>query len=147
MRTPTFGPPVTIHAISREASGVLALAVAIGARSPQTYHASVDANGPDIRVASCDDELFFELSELSLRRYADSTRYHLELVALLTAFARGTPVMLPARLGATAFTSPLGVGRFLRNHIRRLLFELGVIEPKVYDGQGRRIRWHRGAAV
>jgi hypothetical protein len=57
----------------------------------RTYSAWADATQCS---ASLDQQLFFELSELSLRRYADCTRYHIELCFLLTSIARGEAIRL-----------------------------------------------------
>ena len=113
-----FGPPVTLCSVSRDAHGLLSLSVAIGRDPERTYLAWADA---DQRSASLDDQLFFELSELSLQRYADCTRYHMELCFLLTSIARGETVELPAVLGATRFARPPSRLRWIRNHILRLL--------------------------
>lgn len=97
-----------------------ALSVAIGGEPPRTYSAYVDPD-PRYRAVSLDEPLFFELSELSQRRYGDCTRYHIEVCFLLTAFARGDTVELPAVLGATRFARPPSRWRRFRNHVRRLL--------------------------
>jgi hypothetical protein len=113
-----FGPPVTLFSASRDADGLLSLSVAIGRDPKRTYSAWADA---DQRSASLEQQLFFELSELSLRRYADCTRYHMELCLLLISIARGETVELPAVLGATRFARPPSRLRWIRNHILCLL--------------------------
>ena len=113
-----FGPPVTLCRVSRDADGLISLWVAIGRDPERTYSAWADAAH---RSASLDQQLFFELSELSLRRYADCTRYHMELCFLLTSIARGEAVELPAVLGATHFARPPSMLRRIRNHILRLM--------------------------
>jgi len=113
-----FGPPVTLCSVSRAADGVLSLSVAFGRDPERTYLAWADA---DQRSTSLDQQLFFELSELSLRRYADCTRYHMELCFLLTSIARGETIEFPAVLGATRFARPPSRLRWIRNHILRLL--------------------------
>ena len=113
-----FGPPVTLCSVSRDPAGRLSLSVAIGRDPECTYLAWADA---DQRSASLEQQLFFELSELSLRCYADCTRYHTELCFLLISIARGETVELPAMLGATRFARPPSKLRWIRNHILRLL--------------------------
>jgi hypothetical protein len=113
-----FGPPVTLCSVSRDVDGLLSLSVAIRRDPERTYSAWADAAQ---RNASVDQQLFFELSELSLRRYADCTRYHVELCFLLTSIARGETVELPAVLGATRFARPPSRLRWIRNHILRLV--------------------------
>jgi len=112
-----LGPPVTLWSVSRDEDGQLSLSVAIGRDRERTYLAWADA---DQRSASLDEQLFFELSDLSLQRYADCTRYHMELCFLLTSIARGETVELPAVLGATRFARPPSRLRWIRNHILRL---------------------------
>ena len=94
-------PQVTLSEVTRDATGRLSLSVAIGREPQRTYCASADASG-----ATIDQQLFFQLSELSLQRYADCTRYHMELCLLLIAVARGEALDLPAVLGATRFARP-----------------------------------------
>jgi len=113
-----FGPQVTLCRVSRDADGLISLSVAIGRDPECTYSAWADAAH---RSASLDQQLFFELSELSLRRYADCTRYHMKLCFLLTSIARGETVELPAMLGATRFARPPSRLRWIRNHILRLV--------------------------
>jgi hypothetical protein len=110
-----FGPPVTLCSVSRDADGVLSLSVAIGRDPERTYLAWADA---DQRSASLDQQLFLELS---LRRYADCTRYHMELCFLLTSIACGETIEFPAVLGATRFARPPSRLRRIRDHILRLL--------------------------
>jgi hypothetical protein len=113
-----FGPPVTLCSVSRDADGQLSLSVALGRDPERTYLAWADA---DRGSASLDEQLFFKLSDLSLQRYADCTRYHMELCLLLTSIARGETVEFPAVLGATRFARPPSRPRWIRNHILRLL--------------------------
>lgn len=111
-----LGPLVTLRRVSRDADGRLSLSVAIGRDPEHTYPAWAHAVQ---RTAVLDERLFFELSELSLRRYGDCTRYHMELCFLLTSIARGETVELPAVLGATRFARPPSRLRWIRNHILR----------------------------
>ena len=113
-----FEPSVTLCSVSREAGERFSLSVAIGRDPERTYSAWADEVQ---RSAALDQQLFFELSELSLRRYGDCARYHLELCLLLTSIARGEPLELPAVLGTTRFARPRSRLRWIRNHIRRLV--------------------------
>lgn len=113
-----FGPSVTLCSLSREADGRLSLSVAIGRDPERTYAAWADTIH---RSASLDPQLFFELSELSLRRYGDCTRYHMELCFLLTSIERGETIEFPAVLGTTRFARQPSRLRWIRNHVLRLV--------------------------
>jgi hypothetical protein len=113
-----FGPRVTLCSVTHEEDGRFSLSVAIGHEPERTYLAWADSAQ---RSAALDQQLFFELSELSVRRYGDCVRYHLEMCFLLTSIARGEAVELPAVLGATRFARPPSKLRWIRNHILRLL--------------------------
>jgi len=113
-----FGPLVKLCRVSREADGRILLSIAIGRGPERTYAAWADTVQ---RSASLDQQLFLELSELSLRRYGDCARYHVELCFLLTSIARGEMIDLPAVLGATRFARPPSRLRWIRNHILRMV--------------------------
>jgi hypothetical protein len=115
-----FGPRVTIESVSRESDELFTLSVSIGDAPPRLYRAWCRSE-PGFVTAGTDEPLFFELSELSARRYADCGRYHLEITFLLDAVATGKPVSFPARLGATRFARPPSLWRYLLNHARQLV--------------------------
>ena len=119
-----LGPPVTLCSVSRAPDGLLSLSVAIGGDPERTYFASIDADEPGFRAASLDTELFFELSKLSVQRYADCSRYHMELCFLLVSIARGETLELPVVLGATRFARPPSFLRWIRNHILRSVYRV-----------------------
>jgi hypothetical protein len=114
-----LGPAVTLCSVSRAPDGLISLSLAVGRDPERTYCASIDAVGPGYGAASIDNELFFQLSELSLRRYADCSRYHMELCGLLLSIARGETLELPVVLGASSFARPPSFLRWIRNQIRR----------------------------
>lgn len=133
-----LSPPVVLHGIARRADGTIELSVAIGRdAAPQAYEAHVTTGDPELRCISFAEPLFFELSELSVRRYGNCMLYHSELGELVTAFHYGQAIpLLPARLGTTPFARPPALPRLLWDQSRRLLIHLGLIEPKMYGPIG-----------
>lgn len=115
------GPPVKLCSVSHTPNGWVSLSVAIGKDPERKYFASVDMDEPGFHATSLDTDLFFKLSELSARRYADCGRYHMELCRLLVSIARGETLELPVVLGATRFARRPSLRRWIRNHTLRWL--------------------------
>jgi hypothetical protein len=140
---------VVLHELSRRDDGAIQLLVSCGADPPRVFLATYDCADPTCKYCQLDEGLFMLLSELAHERFGNCVVYQMELMDIISAFARDEDLpRLPAALGTTSFcTLKPGTMRILWNKLWILLYKMGLYHPEVWTHPDYRIPAESGTAT